>query len=252
MHVKILDLKKRVAGQALQSRYSKEVDFKVRASEDNRIVKGYLAVFGIPDSYGTVAVRGCFAKSIKERGPKSSAKNKIIFLAFHDPTEPIGRFTMLKEDDYGLYFEAEIDDTPGTPQRCLDQIRSGTLNQYSYGFDYVWDKMEYHEDSGLIMMNEVMLFEGTCLAILASNPETYTVRSSKEKIVLLEQINAEIEEVLHSVSIKKQLIIRQLVTRYNSLVKAKPLSKNALRKKSKPDGVVKIGGYKLNLKQLKK
>lgn len=252
MHSKISTLIRQTAGQFRQSKYSTDVDFKVRVDKNNpRLVKGYLAVFNVPDSYRTVAVPGCFAKSIRERGPQSSAKNKIIFLAFHDATEPIGQFTVLREDSYGLYFEALIDDTAGTPQRCLDQIRSGTINQYSYGFDYVPDKLVYNEETDLILMHEVVLIEGSCLAIDAANPETYTVRTKKQKTLLLEQTNQEVEEILTSLPIKKQIQLRQIVTRYNSLVNSKPLIKSALRK-SKPKKTVKIGSFNLNPKQFRK
>lgn len=245
MHNKIVELRRQTAGQFMQSRYDKKVDFKVRVDTKERVVKGYLAVFGVRDSYGTVAVKGCFAKSIKERGPLSSAKDKIIFIAFHDPTEPIGQFTTLKEDSYGLYFEALIDDTPGMPKRCLDQINSGTLNQYSYGFDYVYDQLEYHEDSDSILMREVILYEGTVLALFASNPETYTVRTRAEKLLEMEQINLEMEEAMTALPKKRQLRIKQLVTRYNSLIRTKPLNKKALRSGKPKNKTVKVGEYNL-------
>lgn len=220
MHSKILNLQKQTAGEFLSSRYDTQVDLKIRADVASRVVKGYLAVFGVKDSYGTVAVKGCFARSIAERGPDSGAKNKIIFLAWHDPYNPLGPFTVLREDDYGLYFEAKVSDARDL-DRILTQIQDGTINQYSYGFRYIWDKMEYDEATDTIMMYEVQLIEGSCLAINAANPETYTVRNDEDFASATQALNSEMEEAICTLPPRRQMEIRQLVTRYKALLNYK-------------------------------
>ena len=81
-------------------------------------------------------IKGCFSKSIQERGIESSANDKIIFLWMHKMDEPIGKITKLVEDDKGLYFEAEIDKIQ-LGDRAINQLESGTLNQFSIGYSYV-------------------------------------------------------------------------------------------------------------------
>src|SRR6187551_2095422 len=129
------------------------VDFKAGALPDSRVIKGYLSVWGVRDTYGTVFIKGCFAKSIQERGPQSGSKQKIAFCWQHDLCDPIGQFTKLEEDDYGLYFEAVAVNVPNG-DRALEQIASGTLNQFSHGFLHVWDKMEYDETQDAILIYE--------------------------------------------------------------------------------------------------
>lgn len=224
-----------------------EVDLKLSAEE--RTVKGYLIVWGVVDTYGTVFLRGCCAKSISERGPDSQAKNKIIHLWQHRTDEPIGQFTVLKEDDYGLYFEAVYDEIPQA-ERALRQIKSGTLNQYSVGFSYVWDKMTFDENVDAILLQEIELYEGSVVT-RASNHETYTIRSEdaeKEK----ELLDEETEDLIKSLPRSRQLEFRQLISRHISLAKVEPFEQRqqTLKEKNKPnEQLAEIGGYKLDLTQ---
>lgn len=142
----------------------------IKVDEDSRTVSGYLSVFNVVDSDGDYITRGAFAKSITERGPDSSTNRKIAFLWQHDMKDPIGRMTVLKEDNIGLYFEAVLDDDPSVPNagRALTQLKSGTINQFSIGYQYVWDKMEYDEDLDAFVCKEINLFEGSVVTMGAN------------------------------------------------------------------------------------
>jgi HK97 family phage prohead protease len=259
LHKKIQELKERTAGEYLICRYvDNGTDFTIRLQtipdnpwKDNpRVIRGYLAVWGVPDTYGTVAIRGCFSKSLKDRGPESGAKNKIIHLWIHDMKEPVGSYLELVEDDYGLRFACLVDDVAGTPERVLKQTKSGTLNQYSYGFNYVWDKMEYNETRKVIEMYECDLYEGSSLSIKASNPETYTIRSKEDLTKALLELGNEAEDVIESLPRNARLEVRQLISRYKSLAENKPLEKRmALDLSGEPSNKKElvVGTYKLNL-----
>ena len=82
----------------------------VQYSPESRTISGYAAIFGNKDKAHDILLKGCFSKSINERGPQSQANDKIILLWMHDLSEPLGFITELKEDDRGLYFEARIDE----------------------------------------------------------------------------------------------------------------------------------------------
>ena len=75
-----------------------------------------------------------------KEGPQSQANDKIILLWMHDMSEPLGFITELKEDDRGLYFEARIDEIE-LGDRAIKQLESGTLNQFSIGYEYVWGEL---------------------------------------------------------------------------------------------------------------
>ena len=58
---------------------------------ESRTISGYAAIFNNKDKVNDILVKGCFAKSINDRGPESSANDKIIMLWQHEQKEPIGR-----------------------------------------------------------------------------------------------------------------------------------------------------------------
>lgn len=223
-------------------------DLKIKSTLEG--AAGYLTVWGVRDTFGTIPIKGCFAKSIRERGPDSESKQKIAFLWQHRSTEPIGRFTKLIEDEYGLYFEAVYDDIPEA-LRAAKQILSGTINQFSYGFDYVWDKMEYDSRQDAVLMYEVCLMEGSPVTF-GSCDETYALRSIEDYQTKYEELAEHIEDFIKSVPRSKQLELRQLFARHKTLISIKPdeLTQNPLNKDNKPDEhITVIGGYKLNLNE---
>jgi len=258
MHEKIKDLKLRASTLTKSPSYVDKdgnlviVDLKQQVDVESRTIKGYLAVFGIPDSYGTVAVKGCFAKSIQERGPKSTSKQKIAHLWMHDPCDPIGQFTTLEEDDYGLYFESVLDEVP-SGERALRQVNSGTINQFSYGFDYVWDKMEYDEQRDVILMFEVILYEGSPVTF-GSNAETYAIRSKEDFEKQKDLLDFDTDDFIKSIPRNKQLELRQLIARHTSLAVIKPdeLRQTPLKTHKPDEQVAEIGGYKLDTNQFLK
>jgi uncharacterized protein len=216
LHPKIKELKQRalpVTNTALS------VDYKGELIEDRR-VKGYLIVWGVVDSYGTVFRKGCCAKSIRDRGPQSAAKYKITMLWQHRQDEPLCVFDVLQEDDYGLYFEGSLDEIP-TADRALIQLRSGTINQFSVGFDYVWDKMEFNEELDAIILNEIDLFEGS-IVTMGANSETYALRSKDEVDAAKEMLHDETEDFIRSLPRAKQLEARQIFARHISLARVEP------------------------------
>jgi len=184
---------------------------------DKRILAGYLIVWGKKNMFGEKVIKGACAKSIRERGPESQAKYKITFLWQHRMDDPLALFAKLVEDDYGLYFEtAPLDDVPSA-DRAIKQIRSGTLNQFSVGFDYVWDKIEYDDKDDSLVLLEIDLFEGSIVTIGADS-ETYAMRS-KESIELLHD---DTEDFIQSLPRSKQLEARHIFSRHKTLLNIEP------------------------------
>lgn len=145
---------------------SKDVNY----DGESRTISGYASVFGNKDKVGDILIKGCFSKSIQDRGPESAANDKIIMLWMHDMEEPIGRFTVLNEDDKGLYFESVIDDVPRGNQ-AIKQLESGTLNQFSIGYQYVHEKCMYDAEKDAYIVKEVYLYEISVVSI-GCNGET--------------------------------------------------------------------------------
>lgn len=204
----------------------KPLDWRAEVDEkEDKVIKGYLLVWGVMDSYRTIWLKGCCAKSIADRGPDSTAKQKIIFLWQHDQRDPIGQFRVLKEDDYGLYFEAVVDDvTNGI--RALKQVRSGTLNGFSVGFNYVWDKIEYDDTLDALVIREVELHEGSVVTI-PSQSETFAFRSAEQYENAQADLCDDIDYYLRSLPRDKRAEGRELFTRHAALLRSEPPKQQA-------------------------
>lgn len=197
---------------------SKDVNY----DSESRTISGYAAVFGNKDKAGDILIKGCFSKSIQDRGPESSANDKIIVLWMHDMNEPIGRLTVLYEDDKGLYFEAPIDDVPRGNQ-AIKQLESGTLNQFSIGYQYVWENCEYDAEKDAFMVKEVKLYEISVVSIGCNGETEYLgLKSIEDAEKAYEELNAEISEVCSGMSAPKQQKIQRIISKVISLSSFKP------------------------------
>lgn len=249
LHPKIESLRSSVGSSPMQ-KFSPSISFgenrSPKVDDNSRLIKQYFAIWGVRDSYGTAPIKGAFKKSIKERGPQSSAKSKIIVLWQHKPDDPLCVPNVIKEDDIGLYAEYEPDEVP-SGDRCVTQVRSGTINQGSYGFNYIWDKMEYDEDTDTVYMKEVDLFELSPVTF-GSCPDTY-VKRNNDGIFVDEFLLEETEELIKQLPRQHHLELRNLIDRHITLAKSQPreIRQNAL-KNSKPQHE---GLYEYLLKNLK-
>ena len=179
------------------------------ASITGRTVTGYLAMFNNRDSDGDVLIKGCFAKSLAMRGVDSEGGNKIAHLWQHDMKEPLGKYTVLKEDDKGLYFECPYDDFEKA-NRALTQFKSGTLNQFSIGYSYVWDMLEYDDNwtdgsggpKGAFICKEINLYEGSVVTLAANDQTYFSGLKSEQKENALASLKEEVEEVMNGMKAK--------------------------------------------------
>jgi HK97 family phage prohead protease len=212
----------------------KALSFEIKditINSESRRISGYGAVFGNKDKAGDILIKGCFSKSIQERGPQSNANDKIIHLWMHNMNEPVGKIVTLIEDDKGLYFEADIDEID-LGDREIKQLESGTLNQFSIGYSYVWDKIDYDSEKDAFLVKEVVLYEISVVSI-GCNGETYyaglkTAEEIEDKEIELQN---EIEGSLQGLSMKKKTEILGLFSKFKALMSVKPEEdmKNNLR-----------------------
>lgn len=222
LHQKIKELQLR----ATPINYSgTSVTAEGKLTDDEKGGKAYFCIWGEKDTYGTAFAKGCFSRSIAERGPESNANQKIAFCWQHDIKDPIGRNIRIVEDEIGAYTEFEFDDFDAVPsaKRAKAQIKSGTINGYSFGFDYIWDKMEYDADNDVIVVLDTYLVEISPVT-RASISGTHTVRSIEDYELQKSCLNEETEEFIRSIPRSKQLELRQLMTRQISLAKVEPLT----------------------------
>ena len=112
---------------------------------------GYASLFETPDLSGDIISAGAFEKSLKRRGASG-----VRMLFQHDPAEPIGTWTDIREDARGLFAAGRINADVARGREVLSLMRSGGLDGLSIGFSTVKSR---REASGLRRLLEVDLWE---------------------------------------------------------------------------------------------
>ncbi len=76
------------------------------AGQVQGVIEGYASTFGgEPDDYHDLVAPGAFAKTLADHRARNSAP---AMLWAHDSAQPIGRWTKLSEDAYGLKVEGKL------------------------------------------------------------------------------------------------------------------------------------------------
>lgn len=129
------------------------------------IVSGYFSAFGNVDSDGDIMMPGAFKRSIQDWGPEG--KGRIKHLLNHDPSKPLGKIQVLKEDNYGLYYESKIG-SHALGADYVKMIESGLIAEHSIGFKTLREQKANEGNQ----IHEVMLFEGSSLTAWGANEAT--------------------------------------------------------------------------------
>lgn len=163
--------------------------------DEKHVIRVKFASFGNKDSAGDILVKGCFAKSINERGPQSDTNRKIAFLWQHDIYDPIGKVLEIEELDDGAYATVQLSNFDAVPnaKRAWYQLNDGDINQFSFGFQYVWDKMEYIEEEDAFLVKEVVLLEISVVTLGCNERTEYmgVVKGLAEAIMRGEKVDKE-------------------------------------------------------------
>lgn len=149
------------------------------AKTDGGIVKGYAATFvREPDSYGDVIAKGAFAKSLERWAPLYEQGKRIPLLYGHNMDDPfynIGTVTFAKEDDYGLYVEAEFDPENETAQYVRKLVQEGRLYQFSFAFSIDAEReVELDDGRKANELQELDIYEVSLVQIPANQTAVVT------------------------------------------------------------------------------
>jgi HK97 family phage prohead protease len=189
---------------------------------NQHIVQGYAVIWGQKNLYDEIFVRGAFANSLNQRGPQSNSNYKIKFLYQHNQQDPLSLFDVLEENETGLFFKTKpLDEVPNA-ERTVAQIRSGTLNNFSIGWDYIWDKIEYDEAQDALIVKEANLFEISVVTIPA-DMSTFAYRSVEQ----LDTLHDDTEYFIKSLPRNFQLEARNIFARHKALINIEPSESEA-------------------------
>jgi HK97 family phage prohead protease len=137
---------------------------------------GYASVFGGVDSYGDTIVKGAFEYSLGKYG-------KPKMFALHDWFDlPIGKYTVAKEDDQGLYVEGEF--TPGLARASDTRaaMQHGTLDGLSIG-GYVKSGDYDETDTGRVIRRWTKLVEVSPVVFPADESARVAEVRSRDQLI---------------------------------------------------------------------
>lgn len=117
-------------------------------AEDGTI-SGYASRFGEVDMGGDTIPKGAFSRSI-------SSGRKLKMLWNHDPSQPIGVWSDVKEDEIGLRVTGRIDLNVQQGRETYSLIKSGAVDGMSIGYRTVRARKS---DDGARVLEEVDLWE---------------------------------------------------------------------------------------------
>ena len=113
---------------------------------------GYASLFGIADLAGDMVMRGAFQRSIAARQASG-----IRMLYQHDPAEPIGIWTEIREDGRGLFVRGRLMLDVARAREVASLMRAGALDGLSIGFKTVRARAD--RQAGVRRLTEIDLWE---------------------------------------------------------------------------------------------
>jgi len=105
--------------------------FSVKAIEDSGSFAGYGSVYGVLDYGDDIIAPGAFSESV-QRAQQSGVMPALLWQ--HKAAEPIGAYTLLREDDHGLYVEGRLALRTQRGLEAYELMRMQALSGLSVGF----------------------------------------------------------------------------------------------------------------------
>lgn len=182
------------------SGHFKDVDSK------KGIVSGYLNSFNIKDSDGDISAEGSFLKTIQENGPQGTGR--IKYCQDHDTRKVVGVFQLLKEDNFGLYYDAKTSrDTKGVDYLLM--VEDGIITEHSIGYRVMQEK---RIDDNTNMITEYKLYEGSGLQFWGANQYTPItgIKSEADMLITIELLEKALKNANYTDETFKTVIIPKL------------------------------------------
>lgn len=134
---------------------TKSIELDLKSLSDTGTFSGYGSVFDVVDKGGDIVAKGAFAKSLTAWG-KSGRSVPVLWQ--HQPDQPIGSWSGLKEDGHGLIGDADLwlDDAPYA-KLAYKGMKTKTITGLSIGYrvkDYSID-----ETTGIYTLKQLDLVE---------------------------------------------------------------------------------------------
>lgn len=150
-------------------------NFELKELSETGEFSGYGSVFGNVDSYYDVVEKGAFANSIKE----FKSKNKFPPVLWqHNPSNPIGVYSDMKEDDHGLYVEGKLALKTTLGGEAHELLKMRAIDGLSIGYSINPNGQTINRDTGINHLTDLKLWEVSLVTFPAN--ERATVEQVKQ------------------------------------------------------------------------
>lgn len=146
--------------------------FQRKTLDSQGMFEGYASTFGgDPDAYGDIIASGAFAESLAEHKANDT---KPALLWSHNPSEPIGVFTEIREDEKGLAVTGRLS-LGGERARAAYSLMQDDALALSIGFR---TRNADYDNDGVRILRNIDLVEVSAVAIPANrNARITTVKT---------------------------------------------------------------------------
>lgn len=124
----------------------------LRAACGPGVIEGYASLFGVVDMAGDTVVPGAFRDSLKQR-----ATGEIRMLFQHDPGEPVGVWTEIREDRRGLFVRGKLIPGVARAHELHALLQAGAIDGLSIGFKTV--RARHERRNGVRLLEKIDLWE---------------------------------------------------------------------------------------------
>jgi HK97 family phage prohead protease len=177
------------------------VHFEVKTINDDGFFSGYGSVYDVEDSYKEVVKPGAFRKSLADWKKKGKLP---VMLWQHDSSQPIGIYTVMREDEHGLYVEGRLlIDSVAQAKEAHALLKVGAIGGLSIGF--VTRRSEMNNDTRVRSLIEIDLWEVSLVTFPANQQAGITLVKSADEIQTVRQFENFLEE--HGFSAREATLI---------------------------------------------
>jgi hypothetical protein len=108
-----------------------DLSLRFEAPNDAGEFSGYAVIWGDRNAHNEIVKRGAFRASLDQH---RAAGTRPVMLWAHDPTDIIGVWTEIREDDKGLFVRGQLITSTTRGKEAYDLLKAGALNGLSIGF----------------------------------------------------------------------------------------------------------------------
>ncbi len=108
-----------------------DLSLRFEAPSDTGEFSGYAVIWDQRNAHNEIVKRGAFRTSLEEH---RAAGTRPVMLWSHDPTDIIGIWTEVREDEKGLFVRGKIVTSTTRGREAYELLKAGALNGLSIGF----------------------------------------------------------------------------------------------------------------------